>query len=313
MVWLMKSDVSRLVLGTELIGSRHGAAPRPGSPAVERAVRLLRRAHRAGIAAFDADHAQGEAELRIGDAFDGDDQPATFTVLDLGTTPDDASAGEAEVAVEASVSASLVNMKRARLDTLMLRARHLTSHDGAVWSRVLRLQKAGVIAKIGVAVQTPEEAFEALGRRAVTHIQLPLNLLDQRWRETGVPDACRARPDVTVHACNIYLRGILAAEDSYYWPRVHGVDAEGTLYMLDTLSRLFNRMSISDLCLAYVRGQDWVHGFVIGMENEEQLDRNLALLDAPAMTADEIANIEPRLPRFPLELLDPALWPVKES
>ena len=81
--------------------------------------------------------------------------------------------------------------------------------------------------------------------------------------------------------------------------------------MLDTLAQLFKRMSIADLCLAYVRGQDWIHGLVIGMETEEQLDRNLALFEGEALTDDEILDIEPRLPRFPEALLNPALWPRK--
>ena len=311
----MRNDVSRLVLGTVQIGAPYGAANLTGLPSTERAIRLLRRAHRAGIAAFDTARGYGEAESRIGAAFDGEVQPDTITKLDALThLPDDASEAEAECAVEESVNASLVNLKRARLDTLLLhRAAHLSSHRGAVWKRLVRLQKAGVIGRLGVSVQSPEEAFEALELRAVTHIQLPFNLIDQRWREAGVPAATRARSDVTVHARSIYLQGILACDDSRFWPKVHGVDAEGTLYMLDTLAQLYDRMSIADLCLAYVRGQDWISGLVIGMETEEQLDRNLALFDGQPVTADEIADIEPRLPRFPAALLNPALWPPRRT
>ncbi|BCW90573.1 hypothetical protein sos41_37450 [Alphaproteobacteria bacterium SO-S41] len=313
MLFDMSNDVSRLVLGTVQIGAPYGAANLTGLPSTDRAIRLLKRARRAGVGAFDTARGYGEAENRIGAAFEGEDQPDTITKLDpLASLPEDASAAEAECAVEDSINASLVSLKRAKLDTLLLhRAAHLSSHGGAVWKRLVRLQKAGVIDRLGVSVQTPEEAFEALSLRAVTHIQLPFNLIDQRWREAGVPAAARARSDVTIHARSIYLQGILAGDDSRLWPKVHGVDAEGTLYMLDTLAQLYDRMSIADLCLAYVRGQDWISGIVIGMETEEQLDRNLAMFDGEAMTQDEIADIEPRLPRFPAALLNPALWPRK--
>lgn len=309
----MRNDVSRLVLGTVQIGAPYGAANRTGLPSADGAVKLLRRAHRFGVRVFDTARAYGESEERIGVAFGGADLPSTITKLDpLMTLPQNATEAQAERAVEDSVNASLVNLKRAKLDTLLLhRAAHLTTHNGAVWKRLLRLQKAGVIGSLGVSLQSPEEAFTALATRGVNHIQLPFNLLDQRWRDAGVPAAALARSDVTVHARSIYLQGILAADDSTLWPRVHGVDAEGTLYMLDTLAQLYKRMSIADLCLAYVRGQDWIHGLVIGMETEEQLDRNLALFDGEAMTPDEICDIEPRLPRFPEALLNPALWPRK--
>lgn len=311
----MKNDVSKLVLGTVQIGACYGAANVTGMPSAERAIRLLRRAHLSGIAAFDTARGYGEAEERIGAAFDDDDAPATITKLDpLNTLSDDATEAQAEAAVEASVNTSLMNLKRARLDTLLLhRARHLTSHNGAVWKRLVRLQKAGVIGKLGVSVQSPLEAFAALNVPEVAHVQLPFNLLDQRWRHQGVIETLRSRKDVTVHVRSIYLQGILAAENPAIWPKVHGVDAEGTLYMLDTLAQLYGRISIADLCLAYVRGQDWIDAIVIGMETEEQLDRNLAMFDGAAMTADEIASLEPRLPCFPNALVNPALWPERAA
>jgi aryl-alcohol dehydrogenase-like predicted oxidoreductase len=311
----MSNDVSRLVLGTVQIGSPYGAANLTGLPSTERAIRLLRRAHRSGIRSFDTARGYGEAEERIGAAFNGADGPSTITKLDpLSGLAADASAAEAEAAVEASVNASLVSLKRANLETLLLhRAAHLSSHGGAVWRRLLRLQRAGIIKRLGVSVQNPEEAFTALSMRSVSHIQLPFNLIDQRWREAGIPAAAKARGDVLIHARSIYLQGILASDDSVFWPKVHGVDAEGTLYMLDTLAQLFRRVSIADLCLAYVRGQNWIHGLVIGMETEEQLDRNLALFDSEPLTSAEIANLEPRLPRFPEALLNPALWPRRDE
>lgn len=306
----MGNELSRLVLGTVQIGAPYGAANLTGLPSTERAIRLLRRAHVSGIRNFDTARAYGEAEDRIGAAFSGGDAPMTTTKLDpLSALPEHASEAEAECAVEASVNASLVSLKRAKLDTLLLhRASQLTSHNGVVWKRLVRLQKAGVISRLGVSVQSPEEAFVALSVRAVSQIQLPFNLIDQRWRDAGVPDAARARDDVTVHARSIYLQGILAAENPALWPAVQGVDAEGTLYMLDTLAKLYGRMSIADLCLAYARGQDWIDGLVIGMETEEQLDRNLALFDAEPLSPAEINDIEPRLPLFPEALLNPALW-----
>ena len=61
-----------------------------------------------------------------------------------------------------------------------------------------------------------------------------------------------------------------------------------------------------------MRGQDWIDGIVIGMETEEQLDRNLALFDGAGMSPAQIADIEPRLPRFPDALVNPALWPKRD-
>ena len=58
-----------------------------------------------------------------------------------------------------------VQRERAQRFRALHRAAHLTSHNGAVWRRLVRLQKAGVIGHLGVSVQTPEEAFQALAMR----------------------------------------------------------------------------------------------------------------------------------------------------
>jgi spore coat polysaccharide biosynthesis protein SpsF len=311
MVAVMKSDVSKLVLGTVQIGTPYGAANRAGLPDLGSAVALLRRAQTYGIAALDTARAYGEAEARIAAAFDQDNAPRTITKLDpLVSLSAAASEAEAEEAADASVELSLETLKRERLDTLLLhRAAHLTSHNGAVWKRLRRIQRAGLIGRLGVSVQSPEEAVAALAAEGVEHIQLPFNILDQRWREAGIAGHVRVRRDLTVHARSIYLQGLLAAEDPSVWPAVEGCDPEGTLYMLDVLAQLYGRISIADLCLAYVRGQDWIDGVVIGMETEDQLDRNMALFASRPLSAAEIADLEPRLPRFPETLLNPALWP----
>jgi hypothetical protein len=81
-----------------------------------------------------------------------------------------------------------------------------------------------------------------------------------------VPDAARAREDVTVHARSVYLQGILAPTTRRSGPSA-GVDAEGTLYMLDTLASSM-AASRSRSLPRYARGRTGIDGVVIGMETE---------------------------------------------
>src|SRR4029453_8941014 len=124
------------------------------------------------------------------------------------------------------------------------------------------------------SVQSPAEALEALHHPNVRHLQLPFNILDWRWGD--VIAAIRSRPPVTIHARSVFLQGVLAANDASVWPRVDGVDAPALISWLDDCTKKFRRKNVADLCLAYVRGQDWNDGVVIGMETEEQLETNLA-------------------------------------
>jgi aryl-alcohol dehydrogenase-like predicted oxidoreductase len=165
------------------------------------------------------------------------------------------------------------------------------------------------VLSLGVSVQTPVETSMVLNCLDVTHIQMPFNLLDWRWRESGVIDRIRARSHLTVHARSVFLQGILAADDASVWPRVEGVNSPDLVNFLAELARQFERSSTADLCLAYARGQDWIDGVVVGMETENQLDMNLRLSARPPLPPEDCVEIERRVPRVPAQLLNPAEWP----
>ncbi len=79
--------------------------------------------------------------------------------------------------------------------------------------------------------------------------------------------------------------------------------------MIAGLAEEFGRDGPADLCLAYVRGQSWIDGVVVGLETEDQLDHNLRLFHKRPLGPAECALIEARIPRSPVQLLNPASWP----
>ena len=301
---------AELVMGSAQLGLFYGAANRTGKPAREAALRLVRRAADAGIATFDTARGYGDAEERLGEALAGRRAVRTITKLAALTEfAPDASREAVRVAVDKSLAQSRAALRRASLDCLLLhRAGHLTAYGGAVWERVKEHLAIGTIAALGVSVQSPAEAQEALAQTSVTHIQLPFNLLDWRWREAGVIAALQSRPDVTVHARSVFLQGVLAAGDPCVWPRLPGVDAPRLIAWLQETAGAFGRDSVADLALAYARGQNWIDGVVIGQETEDQLDDNLRLCTRPPLSAEDCALIEGSAPRVPENLLDPAQW-----
>ena len=69
------------------------------------------------------------------------------------------------------------------------------------------------------------------------------------------------------------------------------------------------RDNAADLCLAYARGQEWIDGVVVGLETEEQLEKNLGLFVKRPLTPQECLRVETCIPRLPIQLLNPARWP----
>jgi aryl-alcohol dehydrogenase-like predicted oxidoreductase len=301
---------AELVLGSVQLGLTYGAANRAGKPSRGTALRLVRRAVDAGVSSIDTARAYGDSEERLGEALSGRKAVRTTTKLSpLTGLSEDASRGETRAAVDASIAQSLAALKRERIDCLLLhRARHMTSHHGAIWERLVELLEEGTVLSLGVSVQTPAEALAALGCADVRHIQLPFNLLDWRWREAGVIARISAGAQVTVHARSVLLQGLLA-NDARVWPHIDGVDAEGLTHLLRQLAEDYGRESAADLCVAHARAQSWIDGVVIGMETEDQLDENLRLFVRPPLSTEDCAAIEQVIPRVPETLLNPASWP----
>ncbi|MDR3526888.1 MAG: aldo/keto reductase [Rhizomicrobium sp.] len=300
--------MAEFVLGCVQLGLAYGAANRTGKPSHAAALRLLRRAVASGIQTYDVARAYGDAEDRLGEALSDCPVGIITKLSPLSTIPDDASADQAVMAVEASIVASREALRRNRLDCLLLhRAAHRTLWAGAAWQRLLDYRSEGVITRLGISAQSAVEAEAALADPDVQHIQMPFNLLDWRWGR--VLALCAARPDVTVHVRSVFLQGLLAANDAALWPSIETVDAVAVVTAIGALVRDLYRDSAADLCLAYVRGQAEIHGLVIGLETEEQLEANLALFAKPPLSAAECAIVKAALPCLPEQILNPALWP----
>jgi spore coat polysaccharide biosynthesis protein SpsF len=302
---------AELVLGSVQLGLDYGAANRTGKPSLGTALTLVRRAADAGIAQFDTARAYGDSEERIGEALQGRKAIRTITKLSpLNDLAADAARDDVRAAVDASIEASLTALRRERLDCLLLhRASHMTAFGGEIWDRLLERLEDGSVLSLGVSVQSPLEALMALANPDVVHLQLPFNILDWRWREAGFQNCLAARPNVTIHARSTFLQGVLAADDPAVWPRIEDVSAEALTKLIAYLAWELKRDSAADLCLAYARGQDWIDGVVVGLETEEQLERNLGLFVKRPLTPEECRRVEACIPRLPIQLLNPALWP----
>ena len=301
---------AELVMGSVQLGLAYGAANRTGKPTRAAALSLVRRASDAGVGAFDTARAYGDAEERLGEALAGRKVRTITKLSPLNDLAPDSSPQTLRAAVDASIEQSLEALRRDSLDCLLLhRASHMHAFDGVIWKRLREHVEEGRVLALGVSVQSPEEAFAALGDPEVKHIQLPFNLFDWRWEDSGIADAFRRRKHVTVHARSIFLQGLLAAGDPALWPRIEGVDAPALVGWLENAARTLGRESVADLALAFVRGQDWIDGAVIGMETKEQLESNLRISARPPLSPKNCAAIERERPRLPIQLLDPAQWP----
>src|SRR5271157_2906072 len=134
-----------------------------------------------------------------------------------------------------------------------------------------------------------------------------MTVLVGRWSASGVDRALVERPDVIVHARSALLQGLLVSPAGS-WPLSAEFDVAGCLGQLRKLAAEFDRESLTDLCLAYVRSQSWITSVVVGCETPEQLNENLRLFCLPKLNAEQCAELESLVPKAPEHLLNPSQW-----
>jgi spore coat polysaccharide biosynthesis protein SpsF (cytidylyltransferase family)/aryl-alcohol dehydrogenase-like predicted oxidoreductase len=302
-----------LVLGTAQLGMEYGRVNDSGKPSRQQAVAIVRRAVACGVSAFDTARAYGDAESVLGEVFAATCGPPAhvITKLDLAGITALASQSEVRSRVDASIDNSCQALGTEKLHTLLLH--HAAHHDmwnGAAWQRMREHQKHGRVSVLGVSVYEPQAAIAALADPAIRHLQIPLNILDWRWKV--VAKILGEHPEVIVHARSSLLQGILvhAAER---WPAVAGCDRAACVRTLRALAQKFHRENVADLCFAYVRSLPWVTGVVVGCETLDQVERNSQLFTRPTLHSDEVEELERSSPRCPEALLNPAKWPMAEQ
>ena len=301
---------SRMALGTAQMGLPYGATNHDGQPNEPLAILMVRKAVEHGVTWIDTARAYGSAEGRVGRALQGSWRNRTRVIskLDpLNELATDASAACASEAVAASTYQSMHELGVDRLDVLLLhRWAHRSSHQGAIWSRLLALRDQGLIRELGASIYQPEEALAALVEPDLRHLQIPFNLLDHRWRAVSFCAAVAARPDVQIHVRSIFLQGILLG-DVTTWPAFDAKGA-GILRQLDALVVELGLDSRAALCVAFVLAHPWVSSVVLGVETMNQLEQNLGVMNTLPLSAAQTDAVVARLAGASERLLNPAQW-----
>ena len=274
------------------------------------AAALLDAAWHLGIRWLDTARAYGVSEARIGEHQGARPMGQRFRVatkLTAEVVPSGPHASGVRRRLIDSWARSRAALACRRLDTLMVhRAPHL--RHPAVRSFLEDLRHRGLVTRIGVSVRSPGEFRAALADRLVRHVQLPFNLLDDRWLSPGIQRALARRSDIIVHARSAFLQGLLLMNDHDRWPPIPGVDPAAVGERLDRLVAETARRDRIDLCLAYVRAQPWISGVVVGAETPGQLTEIVDRFRQPSLDSEQIALVRRHLGRSPPDLLDPATW-----
>lgn len=289
----------RLVLGTAQLGMAYGINNTTGKPDFEKACDVVKTAWECGVTRFDTAQAYGDSEEALGRVFDKfklSTRGKVYTKLDPKIDLLDIGA------VRRAVQGSLSKLKIDRLEGLFLHHEdNVMSWDTSLGETLQGLVKEGSVKSIGVSFYSPLKAFSALDINGIDLLQIPGNILDQRFERAGVfRKAQECRKDIFIRS--VFLQGLLLMP-------LEGIPV-AMKYVLPYVKRLEQmaadtNLSRQELCLMYVM-KKWPDAFILfGADSRSQVVDNVRV-------ASSIAKFEMDETIFknvPEEVLNPVLWP----
>lgn len=277
----------KLALGTVQFGLDYGISNHDGQVRDEELDEIIALARHAGIDTLDTAQAYGNAEQRLGQR-----DITGFTIIDK------LAPGLPLSDVKASVNNSLHLLGRKRLDGLLLHSSQDASP--AMFELLTDLQKKGSIGKLGISVYSPEEldAWSAAGY-PLELVQLPANLLDQRFLRTGWLDKL-VDMGCEIHVRSLFLQGLLLMQPAQrpdYFQRFATA--------LERFDHWHPSMAPLGRALSIMTALPQVSRFVVGVCHAQEL----AAIVAASQALHECYETDiAHLASMEQELINPGLW-----
>lgn len=287
----------RLALGTVQFGLPYGVANTQGQVSYDQAESMLGAMRTAGIDTIDTAIAYGEAETVLG----------RIGVSGFRLISKVPALREPALAVDdwvvAQVEASLERLRVPRLGGLMLHSPDdLLGPHGPYLARGLRRARdEGLVERIGLSVYSPEQLSALVDHLPLEIIQIPLNVFDRRFVETGWLDRLVA-DDVEVHARSVFLQGLLLMPSGRVPPKFAPfrtlIDGWHAWIAGDAAA---GRTTVN-ACLAHVASYAGISRLVVGADSLSQLQDIIAATSAAPLRAPE------SLSSPATSLINPAQW-----
>jgi aryl-alcohol dehydrogenase-like predicted oxidoreductase len=293
---------NRLVLGTAQLGMSYGIANKTGLPDLATATAIVQTAWESGICEFDTAQAYGKSEQVLSQALSelGVLQEArVINKLDPSLNHSD------KRVLSQALEQSLNRFKVSSFYGLMLhREGFMDLLEHGLTKTLLSFIQDEKVRHIGISAYSPEKALQALQYDTIDMVQVPSNVVDQRFHNAGLFELAEQRGK-RIYIRSVFLQGLLLMKLEELPPNMDF--ARPVLKALEQLSREF-AMTRQEMALGYVKLRFPNARVIFGAETPEQVKSNVAswATEPPESflrKVDEIfSNVDKRA-------INPTLWP----
>lgn|SRR3990167_1573283 len=259
----------RLGLGTAQFGMNYGVSNSRGVVSLLDLKRILNIAHEQNISVLDTAALYGESEKNLGQAIDIKNHFEIITKT-ITFTKEREISGENAAELKHTFFASLSLLKIKKCRGLLIHHVDDVLKEGGeyLFDELLALKINGFVDCIGVSVYTEKQIDAVLQRYPMIDlIQLPLNVLDQRFITSGHVKELKKRR-IEIHARSLFLQGILLMPPEKLPPYF--------LPISQKIANYFNVIKESGLsplqaAITFVKSYSEIDKFIVGVTSSVEL------------------------------------------
>lgn len=255
--------LSKLALGTAQFGYDYGITNKKGKINFNEQEKIIRYAKKVGIDIIDTAISYGESEANLGLC-----NVQNFKIVTkIPTLPKGLK--NINYFLQEEFQKSLNRLKVDTIYALLLhKSDDIIKYDGKVIDFLINLKKLGRVKKIGVSIYSPLELERVLKNISLDIIQIPLNIIDNRFLHSGWLEKLK-KLNIEIHARSVFLQGILLVPRSKL-PKKFEVwsDIWNKWYNLQNKYPNINSMQI---CIGFVNTIKDIDRIVVGVESLKQL------------------------------------------
>lgn len=290
----MLNNTHKLIIGTVQFGLDYGINNRAGKPGRDEIEEILKRAFQAGIDCLDTAEAYGNAHQIIGD-FHRKYSDTKFQVISK--IPQKFTGS-----LTSKIQSYLDELFLDKLEGILFHSYDAYRNDRYIVDELNVFKENGKINKIGVSIYTSAQMENVIDDDLIDIIQLPFNLLDNSNLRGEVLLKAKDKGKI-IHTRSAFLQGLFFVDPRGDNQNVRALESE-----LASLKKIAaeNRISMHQLALGYCLHQQMIDNVLIGVDNLNQLNQNIA--DAQEILPNSVIDAINEIIVENINLLNPSLW-----
>ena len=296
-------NIDKIIIGTAQMGFNYSITKNKLFSSKKKIKEIFTFARKKKIKYLDTAMNYGDAQKKIG-YFDKKKEFKIITKLSkIGNMP----LIKVERIVKKKIFKTLRDLKRNSIDILLIHNfEDVYLNKGKLLSILHNLKKKRIIKIIGVSVYSPREASYCIKLKEVNFLQIPFNILDQRWKNKDFLINLKKRKDVIIQVRSIFLKGLIL-NNYKFWPSSIKKSKE-IVEKIEKLVIQLKRKNKIDLCLSYINSFKWINFITVGVDDVVQLKEIVKFRYAKKMFLSEKKTIYNHFKQLNDRVLIPTRW-----